>query len=88
MKSIRAMVMGSLVLASVAFAGAPKTYQVTGEVVDVADDMVTVLKGKEKFEIARNAETKIEGELVKGAKVTVEYRMTAATATVKAAKKK
>jgi hypothetical protein len=64
----------------------PKTYQVTGDVLEVADDLIVVQKGKEKFEIGRTAETKVTGDLKVGAKATVEYRMTAATAEVKAAK--
>jgi hypothetical protein len=73
-------------LASPALARQPKTYQVTGDVVEVSDDLIIVQKGKEKFEIARNADTKVTGELKSGAKATVEYRMTAATAEAKAGK--
>lgn len=75
-------------LAAPSFAGAPKTYQVTGEVTELTDDTVTVTKGKEKFEMARPADLKAEGELKVGAKVTVEYRMSAAKVTVKEEKKK
>jgi len=39
-------------------AGLPNTYQVTGAVLAVADDTVTVEKGKEKWEIARTADTR------------------------------
>ena len=56
---------------------APKTYQVTGPVLEVKDDLIVVQKGKEKWEIARGPETKVKGELKVGAKVTIEYRMTA-----------
>jgi hypothetical protein len=42
-----------------------------------------VQKGKEKWEIARNAETKVKGDLKVGAKVTIEYRMTATTVEIK-----
>jgi hypothetical protein len=52
---------------------------------------VVVQKGSEKWEIARDGSTKITGDLKVGAKVTVEYRMTATAITVKseaAAKKK
>jgi hypothetical protein len=66
-----------------AFAGATKTYQVTGPVLELTDDAVVVQKGKEKWEIARNSESKVTGELKVGAKVTIEYRMTAATIEVK-----
>ena len=62
---------------------APKTYQVTGPLLEIKDDIVVVQKGKEKWEIARNADTKVKGDLKVGAKVTIEYRMTAATMEVK-----
>ncbi len=61
----------------VAFAAGPKTYQVTGPVLEVRDDVIVVQKGKEKWEIARAADTKVKGDLKVGAKVTIEYRMTA-----------
>jgi RNase P/RNase MRP subunit p29 len=74
-------------LATPALAAPTRTYQVTGPVLDVTADTITVQKGSEKWEIARTADTKVTGELKKGEKVTVEYRMTAATIEVKAAKK-
>jgi hypothetical protein len=46
------------------------------------------MKGKEKWEIARTADTKIKGELKVGSKVTIEYRMTAATVETKEGGKK
>jgi hypothetical protein len=66
-----------------AFAAAPKTYQVTGPVLELRNDAIVVQKGKEKWEIARGADTKVKGDLKVGAKVTIEYRMTAATVEVK-----
>lgn len=75
-----------IALAVPAAARQPKTYQVTGQVVEVADDLIVVTKGKEKFEIARTPDTKVTGELKEGAKATVEYRMSAASADVKADK--
>jgi hypothetical protein len=77
-----------LVVASFAFAGAPKTYQVTGPVLELKDDMIIVQKGKDHWEIARGADTKVTGELKVGSKVTIEYRMNAATIDVKDAGKK
>ena len=71
-----------------AAAAAPKTYQVTGPVLAVAPDMVTVKKGTEKWEIARDASTKVTGDLKEGATVTIQYRMTAASIDVKAKKGK
>jgi RNase P/RNase MRP subunit p29 len=77
----------ALALAAPAFAAQPKTYQVTGPIIELTADTITVQKGSEKWEIARTADTKVTGELKKGEKVTIEYRMTAATVEVKAAKK-
>lgn len=58
-------------------------YQVTGPVVEVTDTKIVVEKGKEKWEMARDAGTKVSGDLKKGSKVTVEYRMTATSVEVK-----
>lgn len=74
-------------LTSVAIAAGPKDYQVTGPVLDVTDDVITVEKGKEKWEIGRNKDTKIDGELKKGSRVTVHYKMNASSVEVKDAKK-
>ena len=54
-------------------------YQVTGPVLELTDTKIVVEKNKEKWEIARDKDTKVTGELKKGGKVTVEYRMTATT---------
>lgn len=86
MKKMLLIVFAVLFVASLAFAGAPKTYQVTGPVLEVKDDLIVVQKGKEKWEIARGADTKVTGDLKVGSKVTIEYRMTAATVEVKDAK--
>ncbi len=83
-----ALAVALAVLAAPAFAAQTKTYQVTGPVLEVTADTITVQKGNEKWEIARTADTKVTGELKKGEKVTVEYRMTAASIEVKAEKKK
>jgi hypothetical protein len=65
---------------------ATKTYQVTGPVLEVSDTMIAVQKGKDRWEIARDASTKVTGDLKVGAKVTIEYRMTATSVEVKAEK--
>jgi hypothetical protein len=70
-----------LVFTSVAAARQPDTYQVTGQVTAVEDDVITVTKGKEKFEIARDPADKTPVKV--GDKVTVKYRMTAASIEVK-----
>jgi hypothetical protein len=77
-----------LLAASLAFAAGPKTYQVTGPVLDVKDDVIVVEKGKDKWEIGRSKDTKVTGDLKVGSKVTIEYRMEAATVEVKDAKGK
>lgn len=70
-------------LALPAGAAAPKTYQVTGPVLELTSDMIVVQKGKDRWEIARDASTKVTGDLKVGSKVTIEYRMSAATIDVK-----
>ena len=77
-----------LMMVSLAFAGSLKTYQVTGPVLEVKDDVIVVEKGKEKWEIARDKTTKVTGDLKVGAKVTIQYQMKATEIEVKADKKK
>ena len=77
-----------LLVASLAVAGPPKTYQVTGPVLELKDDLIVVEKGKEKWEIARTKDVKVTGDLKVGSRVTIEYRMTAASVEVKEAKAK
>jgi hypothetical protein len=72
-----------LALAAAPALAAEKTYQVTGPIVSVTDTVIVVDKDGEKFEIARNKDTKLTGEPKVGAKVTVKYSMTAASIEVK-----
>ena len=58
---------------------AAKEYQVTGPIVDVKDDAIVVKKGTENWEIARDKDTKATGDLKKGEKVTIKYRMIASS---------
>ena len=88
MKRILVFVCAIALVASLAFAAGPKTYQVTGPVLELKDDLIVVQKGKDKWEIARGADTKVTGDLKVGSKVTIEYRMIAATVEVKDAKAK
>ena len=74
----------ALLAATTAFAGVTKTYQVTGPVLEVKEDMVVVQKGKEKWEIAKDKDAKVTGELKVGSRVTVTYTMKAASIDVKA----
>jgi len=64
---------------SVAMAAGPKTYQVTGPVLEKKDGVIVVQKGKDKWEIATTKDTKIKGDPKVGSKVTIEYTMTAAS---------
>ena len=54
-----------------------KDYQVTGPVLDVKDDVIVVKKGNENWEIARDKNTKTTGEVKKGDRVMIKYKMTA-----------
>ncbi len=80
-KSLRwsVAVLLAVLLGAPLYAAAVKTYQVTGPVLEVTSDMIVVQKGQDRWEIARDASTKVTGDLKVGAKVTIEYRMTAAS---------
>jgi hypothetical protein len=88
MKRVLAVVLVILVMPALVFAASIKTYQVTGPVLEVTDNMIAVQKGADRWEIARDADTKVTGDLKKGAKVTIEYRMTATKVEAKEEKKK
>ncbi|QQS04737.1 MAG: hypothetical protein IPK50_21040 [Fibrobacterota bacterium] len=82
MKSFASLALLVSVLSTSALA-ATKTYQVTGPVLEVRPDAFVVQKGKEKWEIARDAS---QGPSVKvGDKVTIEYTMATSSVEVKAA---
>ena len=76
----------SLALSSAAFGAGAKTYQVTGPVLEVTDSMITVQKGKDRWEVNRDANTKVTGDLKVGEKVTITYTMSATEVEVKAGK--
>jgi hypothetical protein len=86
-KGILSIFAALLLMASAAMAAGPKDYQVTGPVLDVTDDVITVAKGKDKWEIGRNKDTKINGDLKKGSRVTIQYKMNATSVDVKEAGK-
>lgn len=81
MKRIIIAVAAMVLIASVAFAG--KTYQFTGTVLEVKENVIIVDKAGEKFEMTRDAGTKIKGDLKVGAKVTVKYESRAVEIEVK-----
>ena len=62
-------------------------YQVTGPVLEVNDSSIVVEKGKERWEIARDKETKGDKNIKKGDRVTIQYRMTATDIESKGGKK-
>ena len=62
---------------------APGYYQVTGPVIEITDTMIVVQKGEEKWHVLRDANTNVTGELKVGAKVTIDYKMTATSVEVK-----
>jgi len=93
MKTIKtcclAAVFGTLLLAAPALRAADaKSYQVTGPVLEVTDTTITVQKGEDKWQIARDKGTKIAGQIKVGAKVTIHYKMVATEVEVKDDKKK
>src|SRR5258707_9552022 len=78
----------SLALSSAAFAAGAKTYQVTGPVLEVTDSMIVIEKGakKERWEINRDSNTKVTGDLKVGEKVTITYTMSATDVEVNVSK--
>jgi hypothetical protein len=87
MKRYLIVVVALLFVASVAFA-AGKAYQFTGKVLEVKDNVIVVDKNGEKFEMAKDANTKVKGDIKVGAKVTVKYESRAAEIEVKEEKAK
>lgn len=69
------------------FGASAKAYQVTGPVVEVSNDMIVVMKGKDRWEIGRDASSKVPADVKVGDKVTVYYKMTATEVESKAAAK-
>jgi len=68
----------TLMLPSVALCAGPKTYKVTGRVVEVTTTKMVVQKGTERWELDVGPETKGSGQTFKaGDKVTITYTMSA-----------
>lgn len=88
MKKLFLIVAAVMISSSLVFAAGLKTYQVTGPVLEIKDNMIIVQKGNDKWELAKDATTKVTGDLKVGSKVTIEYTMKAATIEVKEAAKK
>ena len=66
-----------LLISNLQAAPSAKTYQVTGPILELTDKTIVVQKGDERWEIARDENSKTKGNLKVGQKVTVHYRMTA-----------
>jgi hypothetical protein len=69
---------------SVSASAMPKSYQVTGPVLAMTADTITVQKGSDKWEIARGT-AGVPADVKVGSKVMIEYTMTADKVTAKAA---
>jgi RNase P/RNase MRP subunit p29 len=67
MKTFIAMTLLTFSLYS--FAAVPKTYQVTGSVLEITDSTIVVQKDKDKWEIAKDAAASVKGDLKVGSKV-------------------
>ena len=83
--SILACVVAFVSMSAVSLAAATKTYQVTGPVVFANEDMIVVMKGNDRWEIVRDATTKMPGNIQVGDKVTITYRMYAESVEAKPA---
>lgn len=84
MKTSAIVAIASAIMSFVAPASAAgSTYQVTGPVLEATATKIVIQKENEKWEIARTPDTKITGEVKVGAKVTVQYTMTATSIEVK-----
>lgn len=73
----------ALFASATAIAAGPKSYQVTGPVLEVRDDAIVVQKNDEKWEIGRDKDTKGGNDIKVGDKVTVQYTMGAKSITKK-----
>ena len=83
MKRSIAVFAATLLVGTAAYA-----YQVTGPVLEVTDTKIVVEKDKEKWEIARDKETKGDKNIKKGDRVTIQYNMTATSIESKGGAKK
>lgn len=82
------IVMATLITLFSLSALAAKTYQVTGPIVELSDSRIIVQKGSDRWEIERNPNTKVSGDLKVGQKVTIEYSMAADSVEIKGESKK
>jgi len=88
MKNIATMLAILFFSIAAAVADTPNRYQVTGPVLEGKSDMIVVHKGKEKWGIARDKDTKVTSEPKVGDKVTIHYQMEATDIEVKSESEK
>jgi hypothetical protein len=82
--TVAALTSALLLSSSLVLASPAKTYQVTGPVLEVRNDMIAVQKGNDRWEIARDPSTSMKGGTPKvGDKVLIEYRMSATSVEIK-----
>lgn len=74
---IFALSVAALALSATAALAGDKTYQVTGPVLAIDSNSITVEKGSEKWQLARDAKTSLPESVKVGSKVTIQYSMTA-----------
>lgn len=84
-KYLRALVPAAFLLFSSA-ALALDDFQVTGEVKEKTADTITVMKGKERFQIGIDKDTKGAADAKVGDKVMIKYKMHGSSIEVKEAK--
>jgi hypothetical protein len=85
-KILRVLVPAAFLLLAPAFArAAVDDFQVTGDVKEKTADSITVMKGKERFQIAIDKDTKMTGDVKVGGKVTIKYKMHASSIEAKEA---
>jgi hypothetical protein len=79
MKRAVAIGLGLIIVLAIVYATAtqPKSYQVTGPVLTINGDVITVQKGQDKWELMKTADTEVIGKLAVGTKVRIEYKMVA-----------
>ncbi len=87
MKKVLFFVCAFMLVATMVLAAGPNKYQVTGPVLEIKGDVIVVEKDKDKWEVSKDAATKVTGDLKVGSKVTIEYKMTATKIEVKDDKK-
>ena len=90
MKTIKHLILaalcGAALIATTAKAADAKSYQVTGPVLEVTPTTITVQKDKDKWEIGRDKDTKLSGDVKVGSTVTIYYRMVATEVEIKESK--